>query len=154
MLFRDLSHRNAWLNHTIPFRNCFCFVGQYPAHYQWAQSLQIYPIVSSAAVLKQAGLYGIILISKWASIPSLFLRFVLILKVYILEKIIVLISKKYPYFWLAFLFCLIFNKAAILWKPFSSWPKFFPSQLCDIIKATQSYLEHKEARQRIDMKHC
>jgi len=33
-----------------------------------------------------------------ASIPSLFLRFVLILKVYTLEKIIVLISKKCPYF--------------------------------------------------------
>ena len=33
-----------------------------------------------------------------ASIPSLFLRFVLILKVYILEKIIVLISKKCPIF--------------------------------------------------------
>ena len=60
-----------------------------------------------------------------ASIPSLFLRFVLILKVYILEKIIVLIFKKCPYFWLASLFCLIFNKAAILRKPFSSWPQFF-----------------------------
>ena len=60
-----------------------------------------------------------------ASIPSLFLRFVLILKVYILKKIIVLISKKCPYFWLTSLFCLIFNKAAILRKPFSSWPKFF-----------------------------
>jgi len=60
-----------------------------------------------------------------ASIPSLFLRFVLILKVYILKKIIVLISKKCPYFWLASLFCLIFNNDAILRKPFSSWPKFF-----------------------------
>ena len=34
-----------------------CFVWEYPAHYQWAQSLQIYPILSFAAVFKQAGLY-------------------------------------------------------------------------------------------------
>jgi len=43
-----------------------------------------------------------------ATIPSLFLRFVLILKYYVLENIAVLISKKCPYFLITSLIFLIF----------------------------------------------
>jgi len=44
-----------------------------------------------------------------AAIPSLFLRFVLMMKGTVLENIIVLISKKCAYFGLASLFHLIFS---------------------------------------------
>jgi len=43
-----------------------------------------------------------------ATIPSLFLRFVLVLKYYVLENRTVLISWQCPYLWLASLFFLIF----------------------------------------------
>jgi len=53
-----------------------------------------------------------------ATIPSLFLRFVLILRYYVLENINVLISKKCPYLWLASLFFLIFCSITILNKQY------------------------------------
>ena len=72
------------------------------------------------------------------STPSLFQRFVLILRVYILENT-VLILKKCPYFWLASLSCLTlfgFHEPSFVLF-------VLPSKLhCDITKATQSYLEH------------
>jgi len=43
------------------------------------------------------------------AIPSLFIRFVLFLKVCVLENFVVLISKKCTYFELASLFYLIFS---------------------------------------------
>jgi len=52
-----------------------------------------------------------------ASIPSLFLRFVLILQYYVLVNITVLISKKCPYLWPASLFFLIFCRGS--WVPLS-----------------------------------
>ena len=49
-----------------------------------------------------------------ATIPSLFLRFVLISQCSVLQTITVLISKKYPYLWLTSSFFLIFCSITIV----------------------------------------
>ena len=83
------------------------------------------------------------------SIPYLFQRFILILKVCILENSIVSIFKKCRYFWLASLFCLIWTSYIKLCVVCLALFFVLPSKLyCDIIKATQPYLEHKEVRHR------
>jgi len=54
----------------------------------------------------------------WATIPSIFLRFVLILQYYVLENNNVHISKKSAYLWLGSLFFLIFCSITILNKQY------------------------------------
>ena len=77
------------------------------------------------------------------SIPSLFQIFVLILRAYILENIIVLIFGLRPYFVLFGLHTPSFD-LFVLHYFFCVQSKLY----CAIIKATQSYLEHEEARLR------